>query len=135
MEKDYYEILGISRLATKQEIEKAYRSLTVKYHPDRHGNNLLVGLAREKFKEVQEAYSVLIDETKRIQYNSRYQNYPEKVYYAYERTKSTKTMQCPFCETQAATSRGLKKHLMGLQKYGGHEKSEIEAEQIIRRVM
>lgn len=63
--KDYYEILGISRSATQQEIKSAYRKLARKYHPD---VNKAQG-AQEKFKDINEAYEVLGDETKRKRYD------------------------------------------------------------------
>ena len=53
--RDYYEILGVSRDATKQEIKKAYRKLALKYHPDKNPSKE----AEEKFKEISEAYAVL----------------------------------------------------------------------------
>ena len=62
---DYYEILGIPRNADEKEIKKAYRNLARKYHPDvckEHG-------AEEKFKTINEAYSVLSDSQKRAQYD------------------------------------------------------------------
>lgn len=59
--KDYYETLGISRTATKDEIKSAYRKLAMKYHPDR---NKEPG-AEKKFMEIQEAYDVLYDDQKR----------------------------------------------------------------------
>ncbi|RLF37676.1 MAG: hypothetical protein DRN00_05275, partial [Thermoplasmata archaeon] len=52
--KDYYEILGVSRNATKEEIKRAYRRLALKYHPDRNKSPE----AEEKFKEISEAYAV-----------------------------------------------------------------------------
>ena len=63
---DYYEILGISRTATKEEIKRAYRKLAMKYHPDRNPGNKE---AEEKFKEINEAYQVLIDDEKRAIYD------------------------------------------------------------------
>ena len=63
--KDYYEILGVSRNATKEEIKRAYRRLALKYHPDRNKSPE----AEEKFKEISEAYAVLSDDEKRRQYD------------------------------------------------------------------
>ncbi len=57
--KDPYEVLGISRNATPEEIKKAYRTLAKKYHPDNYVNNPLSDLAAEKFKEINEAYEQL----------------------------------------------------------------------------
>jgi len=63
--RDYYEVLGVSKTASDDEIKKAYRSLAKKYHPDVSTEEN----AEEKFKEVQEAYDVLSDPQKREQYN------------------------------------------------------------------
>lgn len=61
--KDYYEILGVSKNATDDEIKKAYRKLAHKYHPDKAGGD------EAKFKEINAAYQVLSDKTKREQYD------------------------------------------------------------------
>lgn len=65
MPKDYYEILGVPRNATKEEIKRAYRRLVLQYHPDRNKSPE----AEEKFKEISEAYAVLIDDEKRRLYD------------------------------------------------------------------
>ena len=64
--KNYYDVLGVSEDAGAEEIKKAYRKLARKYHPDRNPDK---PDAEERFKEVQEAYSVLSDEEKRTQYD------------------------------------------------------------------
>ena len=64
MAKDYYNILGVNKNASKDEIKKAFRKLAHEYHPDKKGGN------EDKFKEVNEAYSVLSDEQKRAQYDA-----------------------------------------------------------------
>lgn len=63
--RDYYEVLGVSRTASKDEIKDAYRKLAMQYHPDRNK----APDAEEKFKEMSEAYAVLSDDEKRGQYN------------------------------------------------------------------
>ena len=56
---DPYQVLGVSRSASDEEIKKAYRSLSRKYHPDANVNNPNKAQAEEKFKEVQQAYDQL----------------------------------------------------------------------------
>ena len=67
MSKNYYEVLGVDKNASPDEIKKAYRTLAKKYHPDLNDHS---AEAEEKFKEVNEAYSVLSDEEKRNNYDT-----------------------------------------------------------------
>jgi molecular chaperone DnaJ len=64
--RDYYEVLGISKSASADEIKKAYRKVAMQYHPDRNPGDKS---AEEKFKEAAEAYEVLSDQEKRAQYD------------------------------------------------------------------
>ncbi len=64
--RDYYEVLGVAKGASDDEIKKAFRKLAVKYHPDKNPGDKE---AEEKFKEINEAYSVLSDKTKRSRYD------------------------------------------------------------------
>src|SRR5207247_9311742 len=64
--RDYYEVLGVVRTATEQEIKSAYRKLALQFHPDRNPGNKE---AEEQFKEAAEAYSILSDGQKRAQYD------------------------------------------------------------------
>ena len=64
--RDYYDVLGVSRTASDQEIKSAYRRLAVRYHPDKNPND---ASAEEKFKEAAEAYSVLADGEQRRRYD------------------------------------------------------------------
>jgi molecular chaperone DnaJ len=65
IKRDYYEVLGVSRTATDEEIKKAFRKLAFKYHPDRNRDDG----TEERFKEINEAYEVLSDANKRAAYN------------------------------------------------------------------
>jgi molecular chaperone DnaJ len=66
MKREYYEVLGVSRTATKDEIKKAYRKLALQFHPDKNPDNKD---AEEHFKEVNEAYEVLSNDDKRRRYD------------------------------------------------------------------
>ncbi len=66
--RDYYEILGVNKNASKDEIKKAYRKLAMKYHPDKASENDKKQ-SEEKFKEISEAYAVLSDDQKRQRYD------------------------------------------------------------------
>ena len=65
--KDYYDVLGVSKSANKDELKKAYRKLAMKYHPDRNPDD---SQAAEKFKELSEAYEILSDDQKRQTYDN-----------------------------------------------------------------
>jgi len=76
--KDYYQILGVSRAASTDDIRKAYRKLAMKYHPDRNPDDKQ---AEERFKEINEAYQVLNDPQKRAHYDrvgSAYSNWQQR---------------------------------------------------------
>ncbi len=66
MKRDYYEVLGVSRTATDEELKKAYRKLALKYHPDKNPDDRS---AEERFKEISEAYQVLCDAERRSMYD------------------------------------------------------------------
>jgi molecular chaperone DnaJ len=66
MKKDYYEILGVEKTASEEDIKKSYRKLAMQYHPDRNPGNKE---AEDKFKEAAEAYEVLSDTDKRARYD------------------------------------------------------------------
>ena len=64
--RNYYEMLGVNKNASSSEIKKAYRTLAIRYHPDRNLGNKA---AEEKFKDINEAYETLSDQTRRVQYD------------------------------------------------------------------
>ena len=62
MAQDYYQVLGVDKKASPEDLKKAYRKLAMKYHPDQNKDNKE---AEAKFKEISEAYDILKDEQKR----------------------------------------------------------------------
>ena len=64
--RDLYEVLGVSRDASQDEIKKAYRKLAIQFHPDKNPGN---SEAEEKFKEIAESYAILSDQDKRARYD------------------------------------------------------------------
>src|SRR3989441_2299398 len=67
IKRDYYEVLGVSKNASAEELKRAYRKLALQFHPDRNPND---PQSEARFKEVNEAYEVLSDQSKRQRYDS-----------------------------------------------------------------
>lgn len=84
---DPYEILGVSKDASQEEIKKAYRKLAKQYHPDNYANNPLKDLAEEKFKEINEAYEQLSGGNSGG--NSSYQGAYNNTYNSYNSTRNS----------------------------------------------
>ncbi|MCU0394116.1 MAG: DnaJ domain-containing protein, partial [Thermoflexibacter sp.] len=83
--KDYYYILGVQSSASNEEIRKAYRKLSLKFHPDKNEGDKFF---EDRFKEIQEAYEVLVDEARRKIYDANFKN-REKQYDQTENPENT----------------------------------------------
>jgi len=70
--KNYYDILGLNTLATKEEIKKAYRKLSIKFHPDKNDGEPFF---TEMFKQINDAHEILLDDAKKQKYDGRLQDY------------------------------------------------------------
>lgn len=99
--ENYYDVLGVQKNATADEIKKAYRNLAFKYHPDRNQGD---AAAEEKFKKISAAYDVLGDETKRRNYDlggysadQSYQSNPYSYYY----TRNSQSQQNQYQDSDA----------------------------------
>ena len=98
---NYYEILGVNRDATIQEIKKAYKKLAKKWHPDLNRDNIKV--AEEKMKEINVAYTTLSDEVARIDYNKKLDAEFKK---SSSRTGTTSSAQSETPRTSRKTTAG-----------------------------
>ena len=94
---DYYEVLGVTKDASADDIKKAYRKLAFKYHPDQNPGDKA---AEEKFKQVTAAYDILGDEQKRRDYdNAGYNPFANASYGEYGQQQSQTSYQDPFNQT------------------------------------
>lgn len=87
MFKDYYQILGIPPFASKQEIKKAYRDMSLKWHPDRNPDVDVT----EIMQDINEAYSILYDDVSRSRYDNEYRRFTQQKEYRQTNQNTTKT--------------------------------------------
>ena len=93
--KDAYDVLGVNRNASDEEVKRAYREMLRKYHPDNFAgtNNPLASLAEEKFKEVQDAYSEIMTERQNNPYGYNTGNYSNNGNYGNQGNQGQYTSQ------------------------------------------
>ncbi len=87
MFKDYYQILGISSSASKQEIKQAYRKMSLKWHPDRNPNVDVT----EMMQDINEAYTILFDDISRSRYDNEYRAFSQQKERRQEEQSTAKT--------------------------------------------
>lgn len=90
MIKNYYQILGLKKDCSKEEIKKAYRIYATKFHPDKQNNDKFF---EEKFKEIKEAYEILIDDSKREKFDFNYSNSSKENYSSYSNTNENSSTE------------------------------------------
>lgn len=107
--KNYYEILEVSQNASSEVIEKAYKTLAKKYHPDANLNNIKE--AEDKFKEISEAYEILSDEVKKAEYDYQLEAYLNNI-----NTSTQYTINNEDYENLASHARQLEYELEALKR-------------------
>lgn len=111
MKKNHYELLGVSTMASPEEIKKSYRKLALQYHPDTNANKKD---ASEMFKLISEAYKVLMDPESRFNYDASLKTTPPpapRPHTASSKTSGTQKRRVPQPNTSASAGRNLVYHL------------------------
>ena len=117
--EDYYEILGVPKTATQDEIKKAYRNLVFKYHPDRNPNN---PEAAKRMAQINSAYEVIGDEKKRAQFDAAGSNPFTSSYQSYANQGDGETYD-PFEQWRKAAYQNYSRHYENsYSTYSNHRK-------------
>jgi len=90
MIKNYYQILGLHKDCSKEDIKKAYRVYATKFHPDKQNNDKFF---EERFKEIKEAYDILIDDNKRANFDFNYSSSSKESYSNYSNTNENSSTE------------------------------------------